>query len=181
MKRCSSGRTHFSGSFSPIISAAFSCSEWLSSKLPLIGYFAGTLIADFFSRFAPWIALALLAFIGGKMIWESLREEDTEAECKDLTLWHIIVLAIATSIDALVTGVIFIPCSEVLWLGIGVIALVSFLFSIVGTLVGIYAGEKLIFASIATEADAVCVGFIDGKSNRYVRCSTTTHTPRVSS
>ena len=32
-----------------------------------------------------------------------------------------------------------------------------------------YAGEKLIFASIATEADAVCVGFIDGKSNRYVR------------
>ena len=30
-------------------------------------------------------------------------------------------------------------------------------------------GEKLIFASIATEADAVCVGFIDGKSNRYVR------------
>ena len=35
--------------------------------MPLIGYFAGTLFAEFFSRYAPWIALALLAFIGGKM------------------------------------------------------------------------------------------------------------------
>ena len=46
--------------------------------MPLIGYFAGTLFADFFSRFAPWIALALLAFIGGKMIWESVKGENGE-------------------------------------------------------------------------------------------------------
>lgn len=135
--------------------------------MPLIGYFAGTLFADFFSRFAPWIALALLAFIGGKMIWESLREEDKEAECKDLTFWHIIVLAIATSIDALATGVIFIPCPEVLWLGIGVIALVSFLFSIVGTLVGIYAG-KAFHVNVELIGGLILIGigikiFIEGR------------------
>ena len=46
--------------------------------MPLIGYFAGTFFTDFFSRYAPWIALGLLAFIGGQMIWESFqpKEED---------------------------------------------------------------------------------------------------------
>lgn len=115
--------------------------------MPLIGYFAGTLFADFFSRFAPWIALALLAFIGGKMIWESLHEENEEAalngEKKGWSAWNLIVLAVATSIDALATGVIFIPVPEVLWLAISVIALTSFVFSIAGYMIGAMMGKKL--------------------------------------
>ena len=75
--------------------------------MPLIGYFAGNLFADFFRIYAPWIALALLAFIGGKMIWESLHEKDEEASGWQIK--RLIVLAVATSIDALATGVIFIP------------------------------------------------------------------------
>lgn len=114
--------------------------------MPLIGYFAGTLFADFFSRFAPWIALALLAFIGGKMVWES-REQETgnkkqETDEQGWSVWNLIVLAIATSIDALATGVIFIPCPEVVWLGVGVIALVSLLFSLMGYLIGVYVGKR---------------------------------------
>ena len=44
--------------------------------MPLIGYYAGNVFADFFRLYAPWIALVLLAFIGGKMIWESLHEQN---------------------------------------------------------------------------------------------------------
>jgi putative Mn2+ efflux pump MntP len=108
--------------------------------MPLIGFFAGNLFADFFNRYAPWIALALLAFIGGKMIWESLHEKEQEA-----TGWQmnrLLVLAVATSIDALATGVIFIPVPERLWLGVGIIGLVSFLFSVGGYHIGKYMGER---------------------------------------
>lgn len=112
--------------------------------MPLIGYCAGTMLTTFFSRFAPWIALVLLAFIGGKMIWESLhkKEEEVTADFSPLTL---LVLAVATSIDALVTGVIFIPCRQWLWMGISVIAATSFVFSVVGFVIGKEVGKKFHF------------------------------------
>lgn len=120
--------------------------------MPLIGFFAGELFASFFSRFAPWIALGLLSFIGGKMIWESLHEEDDEdanagsPDQKQLfSVWNLVVLAVATSIDALATGVIFIPCPERLWIGVGVIALTSLLFSLLGYGIGILFGKRFHF------------------------------------
>lgn len=114
--------------------------------MPLVGYFAGTLFAGFFSKFAPWIALILLAFIGGKMIWESLhKNEEEEKLCADFSFKHIAALAVATSIDALATGVIFIPSPGMLWGGVGIIALVSFLFAIVGYSIGAVIGQKFKF------------------------------------
>ena len=113
--------------------------------MPLIGYFAGTIFADFFHRFAPWIALALLSFLGGKMILESLKPDSCDSHSADFALPLLLSLAVATSIDALATGVIFIPHPERLWIGVGVIALMSFLFSIAGYLLGLYTGKKLHF------------------------------------
>lgn len=114
--------------------------------MPLIGYFAGTFFASFFSRFAPWIALALLAFIGGKMIWESLHEDDEEADGEThFSLKELLILAVATSIDALATGVIFIPYPEVVWLGIGIIAFTSYLFSLLGYSIGLLSGKAFHF------------------------------------
>lgn len=112
--------------------------------MPLIGYGAGTMFATFFSRFAPWIALGLLAFVGGKMIWESLNKKEEEVTA-DFSLVTLLVLAVATSIDALVTGVIFIPCKQWLWTGISVIAVTSFIFSIVGFVIGKEVGKKFHF------------------------------------
>jgi len=108
--------------------------------MPLIGYFAGTLFADFFSRYAPWIALILLAFIGGKMIIESFKKK--EKHTANWTLRFLLLMAVATSIDALATGVIFIPVPERLWLGISLIACVSFLFSILGCIIGSVLGTR---------------------------------------
>ena len=111
--------------------------------MPLIGYYAGTIFASFFERYAPWIALGLLTFLGGKMIYESLKPESCDSHSADFALLLLLSLAVATSIDALATGVIFIPHPEKLWLGVGIIALVSFIFALVGYLLGMYTGKKL--------------------------------------
>lgn len=113
--------------------------------MPLIGYFSGSIFANFFERFAPWIALALLAFLGGKMIYESLKPDSCDSHSADFALPLLLSLAVATSIDALATGVIFIPYPERLWIGISIIALMSFIFSIAGYLLGLFTGKKLKF------------------------------------
>ena len=128
--------------------------------MPLIGYYAGTIFRDFFNRYAGIIALLLLGYIGGKMIWESFsktaslkdrcaersatpeRSEQSSCKTADFSLKTLLVLAVATSIDALATGVIFIPCPERLWLGVSIIALGSFLFSMAGYLIGVFVGSK---------------------------------------
>lgn len=114
--------------------------------MPLIGYYAGTIFRDFFNRYAGIIALLLLGYIGGKMIWESFtapeRPEQSSCKTADFSLKTLLVLAVATSIDALATGVIFIPCPERLWLGVSIIALGSFLFSMAGYLIGVFVGSK---------------------------------------
>lgn len=111
--------------------------------MPLIGYFTGTIFADFFHRFASWIALILLAFLGGKMIVESLKPDSCDSYSADFAFSLLLSLAVATSIDALATGIIFIPHPERLWIGVGIIALVSFLFSMIGYLLGLSTGKKL--------------------------------------
>ncbi len=108
--------------------------------MPLIGYFAGTIFASFFERFAPWIALLLLGFIGGKMIYDSFHSDDKEKHLADFSFASLISLAFATSMDTLATGVIFIPHPEVLWWAVGIIATTCFLFSITGFIIGHIVG-----------------------------------------
>ena len=113
--------------------------------MPLIGYFAGSFFASFFERFAPWRALLLLGFIGGKMIYDSLKGDDNEAHLADFSFFGLLSLAFATSMDTLATGVIFIPHPEVLWLAVGVIAATCFLFSMIGFILGHLVGARLRF------------------------------------
>jgi len=139
--------------------------------MPLIGYYTGTLFASFFSRFAPWIALALLGFIGGKMIVESLtndnenQNENCEVHRTSWGIGNLLMLAVATSIDALATGVIFIPVPQSLWLGVGIIAITSFVFSIAGYLIGMYAGKLKVNVELIGGIILVGIGikiFVEG-------------------
>lgn len=111
--------------------------------MPLIGYFAGSFFASFFERFAPWIALALLGFIGGKMIYDAMRSEGEEIYVADFSFVGLLSLAFATSMDTLATGVIFIPHPEVLWLAVAIIAATCFLFSMTGFILGHIVGTRL--------------------------------------
>lgn len=115
--------------------------------MPLIGYFIGNEFIDYIRDYDHWIAFAILAFIGGKMIWEDLfSKEDESCEVRNpYSVGTVILLSIATSIDALATGLVFLTAPESLWRGIIIIGVGSFLISLIGSFTGAYAGQKLHF------------------------------------
>ena len=112
--------------------------------MPLLGYFAGVHWTAFFSRWSHWIALLLLGFIGGRMVVEGFRspaKEDKPASAV-FTLPELLLLAVATSIDALTIGVLFIPHADRLWTGVVIIALGSLLLSLAGYAAGSLLGGR---------------------------------------
>ena len=118
--------------------------------MPLISYYAGSLFAAFFTRWSPWIALVLLCLIGGKMLWEAYTERNGQEENADtgnsiLGIGTMLLLSIATSIDALSIGLLFIPVPEVLWRAVAVIACTSTFFSVIGYALGKSLGKHLPF------------------------------------
>lgn len=109
--------------------------------MPLIGWFLGSTIAGYVSAVSPYIAFALLAIIGGNMIRSSLKGEDEEA-LHELTHSKLLMLAIATSIDALAVGVTFAFMDINIWYACTIIGVVAFALSIVGGMLGGKLGEK---------------------------------------
>ena len=145
--------------------------------MPLITYYAGGVFAEFFTRWSHWIALILLVLLGGKMLIESIvesrkskvegsQQSATSHQPSVLTLSTMLVLAVATSIDALSIGVLFIPVSEVLWLAISLIAATSTLFSLVGFWLGKTIGKHLpLNANILGGCILIAIGikiFVEG-------------------
>ena len=119
--------------------------------MPLIGYYAGSLFAEFVAKIAPWIALVLLGFIGGKMIFEAIcafekKKNGEEAEeTKPLSIGSLTVQTIATSIDALAVGVslVALKVSGALAVNIFVIAATTFVISLISVFIGKKFGELL--------------------------------------
>ena len=110
--------------------------------MPCIGYFLGNLFASYIEKFDHWIAFILLAFIGGKMIVESIKKGPEEIEYKNpLSNSTLTVLAIATSIDALAVGVTFATISVSLWFSAAIIGIVAFVFSFAGVFLGSKFGD----------------------------------------
>ena len=109
--------------------------------MPIIGYYAGTLFVDFMQTYAPWIALALLGFLGVKMIWESYHEDGETEKCANWNIGNLLLLAVATSIDVLATGLLFVPYPEWLYPSIVTIGVITALFSLGGYLLGVFVGK----------------------------------------
>ncbi len=125
-------------SFGPVFRLSFSFGLF-QVLMPMAGWFAGMSVANIIAGYDHWVAFGLLAFVGGKMIAESFNDEArvyTVDPTKGLTL---IVLSVATSIDALAVGLSFaflkIP---VIYPSI-IIGIVAFLM----TAIGMFFGEKL--------------------------------------
>lgn len=113
--------------------------------MPLLGWALGISFQQYITSIDHWVAFVLLAFIGGKMIVEAVRDEDVEEIGeKDLPLNHkeLLLLAIATSIDALAVGISFafldIPILE----AVIIIGCTTFVLSIIGVVVGNFFGTK---------------------------------------
>ena len=75
--------------------------------MPIAGFFGGTLVAPLIEAYAGIVSLVILAFVGGKMVWEAVRELHEPEQCPAtrLTYGTIFFEAIATSIDAFIVGV----------------------------------------------------------------------------
>ncbi|MBR6829094.1 MAG: manganese efflux pump [Paludibacteraceae bacterium] len=109
--------------------------------MPIIGYYAGTLFVNTMRTYAPWIALALLGFLGVKMIWESRQSTKDDERCTNWSIMHLLFLAVATSIDVLATGLLFVPYPEWLYPSVVTIGGITALFSLGGYLLGVYVGK----------------------------------------
>lgn len=110
--------------------------------MALIGWLAGSRIVNFISSFDHWVAFALLAWVGGRMIWESFSTEEKK-ESADPTRGHmLVILSLATSIDALAVGLSLAMMDGSMTGAILIIGVVSFLLSVAGNLLGNRLGEK---------------------------------------
>lgn len=105
--------------------------------MPLIGWFIGIRFESYIKTVDHWIALLLLGFIGIKMILEAKNDDSLDNISPDkLEIKELIVLSIATSIDALAVGVSFVFLNEPIFSIISTIAIVTFILCFLGVLLG---------------------------------------------
>ena len=109
--------------------------------MPLLGFLLAGTFAEYIRRFDHWIAFALLVLIGANMVREALSgdEEKTDASFGVKTM---LPLALATSIDALATGVTFAMTQTNIWIAIAIVGTTTFVFSAVGLKIGNVFGSK---------------------------------------
>lgn len=108
--------------------------------MPLIGYFLGIQFESMITNFDHWVAFALLALIGGNMIKESFSGEE---KCDDSVRFKdMIMLSLATSIDALAIGVTFAFLKVSIVPAVSFIGVITFGLSIVGVKVGNVFGSR---------------------------------------
>lgn len=103
--------------------------------MPLIGWAAGHKMLGYISGIDHWLAFSLLLLIGCRMIYESKKPE-TKIKDKNLSLYTLFVLAVATSIDALAVGISFAFLKILIIQPVIVIGAVTFTLSLVGAVLG---------------------------------------------
>lgn len=108
--------------------------------MPLIGYFLGSFFDDMITKYAHWIAFALLLFLGGKMVKEALGDEEKVNAAMDAK--NMFLLAVATSIDALAVGVTFAFLKVAIVPAVSFIGVITFICSAAGVKIGSVFGEK---------------------------------------
>jgi putative Mn2+ efflux pump MntP len=117
--------------------------------MPLLGYAVANTFSDKFEAIDHWIAFGLLGFVGGKMLWEALRGGE-DIPSGDLSSWRsVMLMSVATSIDALAVGASFavMPHEGILALRAGyllcaaIIAVVTFVLCFGGVILGCRFGN----------------------------------------
>jgi putative Mn2+ efflux pump MntP len=101
-----------------------------------MGWFLGSLSKTVITSIGNWIAFVLLFIIGGRMIYEAASNWNKGVECKPLKERELLLLSIATSIDALVVGLSFGILETALILPLIVVGGVTFMLSFIGVIIG---------------------------------------------
>ena len=119
---------------------------FFQAAMLIVGWLAGTSVKSFVESYAHWIAFGLLLWVGGRMILGALKEEEREQEAEHFDPTKgasLVMLAIATSIDALAVGVSLSVLGYAIWFPAFIVGLVALLF----TFGGLYIGKVLGSAS----------------------------------
>ncbi len=112
--------------------------------MPVLGWLGGQTIVSLIEDYDHWIAFGLLAFVGGRMIWESFGSPDDEGKKLDITRWLVVLtLSVATSIDALAVGLSFGFLEVNIALASPIIGLTSLLVTLAGFTLGRKGGSIL--------------------------------------
>jgi putative Mn2+ efflux pump MntP len=107
------------------------------AMMPVIGWLAGVTVQQHIAAYDHWLALGLLGFVGGKMIYEAFRETDEPNRSGDPTRgMSLVLLSLATSIDALAVGLSLGMLGVSIWFPATVIGLVAGLLTLAGMLLG---------------------------------------------
>ena len=107
------------------------------AMMPVIGWMAGLSVRAYIERFDHWVAFGLLVFVGGHMIKEAVHKDDDDTPRTDPTKGlTLVMLSIATSIDALAVGLSISLLNVSIWTPVLIIGIVAGLFTIVGLQLG---------------------------------------------
>jgi len=111
--------------------------------MPIIGWAAGASVLPWIERWDHWLAFGLLSVVGGRMILEAMRGSIGDHSRSDPTRgWSLVVLSIATSIDALAVGLSFAALGVQVWIPAAVIGVTAALMTLLGTLGGRALGAR---------------------------------------
>ena len=123
-----------------IIAACFGIFQ---TGMTLTGWVAGSTLVGLISAYDHWIAFLLLAIIGVKMIAEGIRGEEDKPHFEAIQFVPVIILSVATSIDALAVGVSFGVLQDAVLIPAIIIGAVAFIVSFAGVMLGERLGEIL--------------------------------------
>jgi len=105
--------------------------------MPVVGWFAGLTLRELIKDYDHWVAFILLAFIGSKMIYESFKIKHAQKQTDTLSAAMLLVLALATSIDALAVGITFsFLLAGSLVMAVVIIGAITFVLSYAGFYIG---------------------------------------------
>lgn len=112
------------------------------AMMPVIGWSAGASIRGYISRYDHWVAFGLLTFVGINMIKEAFVTDKSKKQIKDQTRgWTLVMLSVATSIDALAVGFSISLLNVSIWTPALVIGVVAGSFSVLGLQIGERVGS----------------------------------------
>ena len=129
------GASNDKKSWAPVLrlAAAFGIFQFI---MPIIGWLAGQTVVEIIASFDHWIAFSLLVLVGGKMIWEGFEKESDEEKADQTRGWPLLLLSIATSIDALAVGFSFSVLKNPILFPALIIGIICFVMTTVGMIFG---------------------------------------------
>jgi putative Mn2+ efflux pump MntP len=110
--------------------------------MPLLGWFLGTQLEAYITEIDHWVTFGLLALVGGKMLWDAFTGGDDEDDDDRLKIRELLLLAVATSVDALAVGISFAFLAVPIVPSVVIIGLTTLVLTFAGVLIGHRAGLR---------------------------------------